>query len=116
MRTNSFFLLCIFVASLISCSDSTEDLDVDYEDSAINRAALIIGTWQLSNQTQNGETVTLNECNKSGTITFDGEQVTTTTYRINSDTEDCNLNSTKSLLYEFEADDALLFIENQKLN
>ena len=113
MRTNSFFLLCIFVASLISCSDSTEDLDVDYEDSALNRAALIIGTWQLSNQTQNGETVTLNECNKSGTITFDGEQVTTTTYRIKSDTEDCNLNSTKSLLYEFEADDALLFIENQ---
>jgi hypothetical protein len=113
MRTNSFFLLCILVASLMSCSSSTEDLDVDYEDSAINRAAIIIGTWQLSEQTQNGDSVMLNECNKSGTITFDGEQVTTTTYKFNPNTEDCNLNNTKSLLYEFEADDALVFIENQ---
>lgn len=57
-------------ALLVSCNNDDDN----------SRKATLIGTWNLTEQTINGEPHELNECEERTTFTFTEDQITSRTY------------------------------------
>lgn len=83
-------MLAIF-SFTTSCNNDDDDIIKEINET------FIIGKWQLSNVTENGTDITLNDCELMRTLEFNtSNEVIITTYNLNaSDTCEMNSNSTK---------------------
>lgn len=64
--------LALLAVAMVSCGSDDDD----------NRsnAELIIGTWQLTSETENGQNEQLDDCELMGTVQFDGTVFTSVTF------------------------------------
>lgn len=79
------------VLSMMSCGND--------DDNARSNADLIIGTWQLDSETENGQQIQLDDCERRATVQFIGDIFTSTFYDDFDNPGTCEVDETFSASY-----------------
>lgn len=110
--TMKYTITMVLAGILLTLSSCSKEEDVEFIQS--DSVDLIIGTWQLQSQTQNGDVVNLDDCNMQGTITFENDLVVTKTFEVNDSSGNCELRRQTQYAYAFEFGSELVFINNNQ--
>jgi hypothetical protein len=98
-------ILCLLACTLIftSCNDD------DNDDTSTNQAN-ILGNWQLSSETSNGEATTLTDCELQDFLLFESNGNLTNTYKYG---DNCEITETTILTYSISGNNMTLNFEDE---
>ncbi len=102
-------ILFYFLACTLIFTSCTDDDNNDVSGTSTNQAN-ILGNWQLSSETSNGEATTLTDCELQDFLLFESNGNVTSTYKYG---ENCEITESEILTYSISGNNMTITFEDE---